>query len=166
MDRHFSVAEVAERWGLSSDTVRRLFEREVGVLIVEPPRGRFSRRRYRTLRIPAAVVDSRPSAVVSGQFLEGGWNNAMKIIKGTYRMPNGEPVDDTAALHLTLSQDAKERRTGEKAKHNITIKLEDDGSIPPATEILAFRRLERSKSRRVSLELECARLGAESGEHR
>ena len=57
MEQHFSVAQVAERWGLSEDTVRRLFENEPGVLVIEPPRGRHSRRRYRTLRIPESVVE-------------------------------------------------------------------------------------------------------------
>jgi hypothetical protein len=58
MERHYSVAQVAEQWGLSTDTVRRLFEHEPGVLVIEPERGRMSRRRrYRTLRIPAAVVE-------------------------------------------------------------------------------------------------------------
>jgi hypothetical protein len=57
MERHHSVAEVAAAWNLSPDAVRRLFEKEAGVLVIEPPRGRFSRRRYRTLRIPAAVVE-------------------------------------------------------------------------------------------------------------
>ena len=69
MEPHFSVAHVAERWGLSADTVRRLFEREQGVLVIEPPRGRFSRRRYRTLRIPESVaerVHHRLSVVNSG----------------------------------------------------------------------------------------------------
>ena len=69
MEQHFSVAQVAERWGLSEDSVRRLFEKEPGVLVVEPARSRFSRRRYRTLRIPAAVVERvhrRLSVVNSG----------------------------------------------------------------------------------------------------
>lgn len=57
MERHFSVAQVAERWGLSQDTVRRMFEREPGVIVIEPLRGRYSRRRYRTFRIPASVVE-------------------------------------------------------------------------------------------------------------
>jgi hypothetical protein len=57
MEKHFSVAEVAEKWALSEDTVRRLFENEPGVLVIEPARGRFSRRRYRTLRIPESVVE-------------------------------------------------------------------------------------------------------------
>ena len=70
MERHFTVAQVAEQWGLSADSVRRLFEREPGVLVIEPPRGRFSKRRYRTLRIPAAVVERvhrRLSIVSSAQ---------------------------------------------------------------------------------------------------
>ena len=57
LERHFSVAQLAEMWGLSQDTVRRLFEREDGVLVLEPVRSRYSRRRYRTLRIPESVVD-------------------------------------------------------------------------------------------------------------
>ena len=69
MEPHFSVAQVAERWGLSADTVRRLFVHEPGVLVIEPVRGRFSRRRYRTLRIPESVaerVHRRLSVVNSG----------------------------------------------------------------------------------------------------
>lgn len=72
MAQHFSVAQVAAQWGLSEDTVRRLFEHEPGVLIVEPPRNRFSRRRYRTLRIPEGVVERvhrRLSVVGSTQIL-------------------------------------------------------------------------------------------------
>ena len=69
MDQHFTVTQVAERWGLSDDSVRRMFEHEPGVLIIEPSRSRFSRRRYRTLRIPAVVVERvhrRLSVVNSG----------------------------------------------------------------------------------------------------
>lgn len=58
MERHYSVAQVAVQWGLSTDTVRRLFEHEPGVLAFEPAYdGMSRRRRYRTLRIPAAVVE-------------------------------------------------------------------------------------------------------------
>lgn len=69
LERHFSPAEIAELWGLSVDSVRRLFAGEQGVLVIEPPRGRFSRRRYRTLRIPAAVVERvhRRLSVVNSQ---------------------------------------------------------------------------------------------------
>jgi len=70
LEQHYSVADVAGRWGLSVDTVRRLFEHESGVIVIEPtPRGRFSRRRYRTLRIPAAIVERvhRRLSVVSSE---------------------------------------------------------------------------------------------------
>ena len=58
-ERHYSPAELAELWGLSVDTVRRLFEREPGVLVIDRARTRhYGRgRRYRTLRIPASVAE-------------------------------------------------------------------------------------------------------------
>jgi hypothetical protein len=57
LEPHFTLAQVAEAWGVSTDTVRRMFQDEPGVLVIEPPAGRFSRRRYRTLRIPASVAE-------------------------------------------------------------------------------------------------------------
>ena len=58
LEPHFTPAQVAEAWGVSTDTVRRMFEAEPGVFVIQPPPGRFSRRRrYRTLRIPASVVE-------------------------------------------------------------------------------------------------------------
>jgi hypothetical protein len=55
LERHYSPDELGEIWNLSADTVRRLFERENGVLVIEPARGN-GRRRYRTLRIPESVA--------------------------------------------------------------------------------------------------------------
>jgi hypothetical protein len=55
-ERHFTVEDVADLWSLSSDTVRRLFEREPDVLVLESTRGFGRKRRYRTLRIPECVV--------------------------------------------------------------------------------------------------------------
>ena len=58
MERHYSVAQVAQQWGLSKDTVRRMFEHDPGVLVIERTHGGMSRRRrYRTLCIPATVVE-------------------------------------------------------------------------------------------------------------
>lgn len=54
-ERHFSPEELAEVWGLSGDTIRRIFENEPGVLVHERSRKRHSRR-YRTLRIPESVA--------------------------------------------------------------------------------------------------------------
>ena len=53
---HYTVDEIAQAWKLSPDKVRRLFENEAGVLVLENP-GAFSKRRYRTLRIPKSVVE-------------------------------------------------------------------------------------------------------------
>lgn len=57
-ERHFSVAEVAKMWNLSPDAVRKLFEREPGVVVISNESRRRGRsiRRYRTLRIPESVV--------------------------------------------------------------------------------------------------------------
>ena len=55
-ERHFSVAELAAAWGLSADTVRRMFENEPDVLIFESAE-RCSSRRRRTLRIPQSVAE-------------------------------------------------------------------------------------------------------------
>jgi AraC-like DNA-binding protein len=51
-----TVAQVAERWGLSPDTITRLFADEPGVIALgkEHPRGK---RRRVTLRIPVEVVE-------------------------------------------------------------------------------------------------------------
>jgi hypothetical protein len=55
-EKHFSVAEVAAMWNISIDSVRRIFEREPGVLVVGGAQKRGRKRRYRTLRIPESVV--------------------------------------------------------------------------------------------------------------
>jgi hypothetical protein len=54
MERHYAPDELGKLWNLSADTVRRLFEREPGVLVIE--RGAARARRYRTLRIPESVA--------------------------------------------------------------------------------------------------------------
>lgn len=52
---HYTPESLAEKWSLSTDTVRRLFEKEPGVLVIERQRNRAARR-YRTLRIPESVA--------------------------------------------------------------------------------------------------------------
>jgi hypothetical protein len=54
-ERHYSPSELGELWNLSSDTIRRAFENESGVLVFENPT-RSSDRRFRTLRIPESVA--------------------------------------------------------------------------------------------------------------
>ncbi len=58
-ERHYSVPEVAELWHISEKTVRRLFEKEGGVLRwgsqeeISPRRQRLG---YCNLRIPESVL--------------------------------------------------------------------------------------------------------------
>jgi hypothetical protein len=56
MEHHYAPDELGNLWNLSADTVRRLFEREPGVLVIQHARGRGARR-YRTLRIPKSVAE-------------------------------------------------------------------------------------------------------------
>lgn len=55
-EAHFTPDEIATAWKLSADKVRRLFENEPGVVVLENRRS-FGRRRYRTLRISASVAE-------------------------------------------------------------------------------------------------------------
>lgn len=53
---HYTVAEIAEKWKLSEDAVRRLFEKEPGILVLGSVGRTSGRRRYTTLRIPESVA--------------------------------------------------------------------------------------------------------------
>ena len=55
-ERHYTVQEVADAWKLSRDKVRRLFENEPGVVVIQNLRP-FGKQSYRTLRIPESVVE-------------------------------------------------------------------------------------------------------------
>lgn len=54
-EKHFSVAQVAELWGLSADSIIRLFDGEEGVLRLGKPESLHKRRRI-ILRIPESVL--------------------------------------------------------------------------------------------------------------
>ena len=54
-ERHYSVEEIGDLWGLSPRTVRRMFENEPGI-IVFGNMGSLKKCRYITLRIPESVV--------------------------------------------------------------------------------------------------------------
>lgn len=56
LERHFSVQQVAEFWGLDVSTVRRLFQDERGVFRVGKSARRNGKRDYVTLRIPESVL--------------------------------------------------------------------------------------------------------------
>jgi len=54
-ERHFSPKELGDLWGFSADTIRRWFLKEPGVLVLND--GTHSKRRYRSIRIPASVAE-------------------------------------------------------------------------------------------------------------
>jgi Zn-dependent peptidase ImmA (M78 family) len=58
---HYSVQELAAEWGVSAQTIRRIFEDWPGVIrISQPILGRKERKRAPrvTLRIPAVIADA------------------------------------------------------------------------------------------------------------
>ena len=55
LERHYSCFEIAERWGLSTKTVREMFRDDPRVLKIGL-KGRRRKRDYVTLRVPASVV--------------------------------------------------------------------------------------------------------------
>ena len=55
LERHYCVAEIANLWGLSESTIRRLFIDEPGVLKIAHEETRF-KRRYISLRIPERIA--------------------------------------------------------------------------------------------------------------
>lgn len=64
-EQHFTPARLAKLWGTSSDTIRRIFEPEPGVLKIGDPKPR-SGRKYVSLRIPESIalrVHNRLSSV-------------------------------------------------------------------------------------------------------
>ncbi len=56
-ERHYTVGEMADNLKLSRDKVRRLFEKEPGVLVIQRENNGRRRRCYRTLRIPQSVAE-------------------------------------------------------------------------------------------------------------
>jgi hypothetical protein len=49
-----TVQQISESWSLDSSTVRELFDKEAGVMVITNSKSR--KRRYRTLRIPRSVA--------------------------------------------------------------------------------------------------------------
>jgi AraC-like DNA-binding protein len=55
-ERHYSVKELAQMWGLSPTAIRRMFRNEPGVLRFGKE-NKGHQRNYVTLRIPASVAE-------------------------------------------------------------------------------------------------------------
>ena len=56
-ERHYTVREIAERWRLSDDLVRKVFDSEPGVIAIGQAHSSGRKRRYVTLRIPESVLE-------------------------------------------------------------------------------------------------------------
>jgi len=54
-EKHYSVIEIAKLWAHSEKTVRKIFEREPGVIHWSTEE-RLHKRGYRTLRVPETVL--------------------------------------------------------------------------------------------------------------
>ena len=55
-EQHYTVLEIAHRWGWSAKTAARVFQSEPGVLVLDRPETRY-KRGYCTLTIPASVAE-------------------------------------------------------------------------------------------------------------
>ena len=55
-ERHYTPAEVADLWHLNVETIRRMFQDEPGVVVIQgtPKKGK---RPYKTIRIPQSVLE-------------------------------------------------------------------------------------------------------------
>lgn len=87
-EKHYTVSQIAQRWSISDDTVRRIFADEPGVLNLGSPsqllggRKKIYKRRYFILRIPESVflrvqerlMHKRPSdhAILLGRTSDSG----------------------------------------------------------------------------------------------
>jgi hypothetical protein len=56
VERHFTVAELSRRWFFSQNTIRRLFNREPGVVRIARPQTR-TKRGYTSIRIPERIAE-------------------------------------------------------------------------------------------------------------
>jgi hypothetical protein len=55
LEKHYSVAEIAELWAVNYKTVRKIFEAEKGILSWGRPE-RGAKRGYVSMRIPQSVM--------------------------------------------------------------------------------------------------------------
>jgi hypothetical protein len=55
-ERHYTPSNVAELWRLNVETIRRIFQNEPGVMVLQAP-ARKGKRPYKTIRIPHSVLE-------------------------------------------------------------------------------------------------------------
>ena len=56
VERHYPPSEVAELWQFNVETIRRLFQDEPGVRVLQSP-VKKGKRPYKTIRIPQSVLE-------------------------------------------------------------------------------------------------------------
>ena len=56
VERHYAPGEVAEIWQFNVEMIRRLFQNEPGVVVIQAP-VKKGRRPYKTIRIPQSVLE-------------------------------------------------------------------------------------------------------------
>jgi len=55
-ERHYTPSEVAAIWHLSVEMIRRIFQNEPGVIVLQGPMKK-GKRPYKTIRIPQSVLE-------------------------------------------------------------------------------------------------------------
>jgi AraC-like DNA-binding protein len=65
LERHYSVAQVAEAWGVSRNTIRRIFKPLPGVL--KFGRTKTRKQKYVTLSIPERIVKAQHALLTKGE---------------------------------------------------------------------------------------------------
>lgn len=55
-ERHYTAAQVAELWQFDAETIRRLFQDEQGVVVLQAPIKK-GKRSYKTIRIPQSILE-------------------------------------------------------------------------------------------------------------
>jgi hypothetical protein len=55
LEQHFTPDELADKWGVSANTVRRLCEEDGGIFVIDRPE-RMRKRRYKSIRIPVSTA--------------------------------------------------------------------------------------------------------------
>jgi hypothetical protein len=65
-EHHYSPAQLAKLWGVSTETIRTIFRAETGVLKIGKTGTRY-RRAYVTLRIPESVAERVHTRLSGGE---------------------------------------------------------------------------------------------------
>jgi hypothetical protein len=56
-EKHYTILEIADMWGISADLARDTFRNEPGVIVFERP-GTKTKRAYSTIRVPESVAET------------------------------------------------------------------------------------------------------------